>query len=120
VLGLVGAIFSTILSYRAASQANRAAAETARSAERQVEGEAYSRGQVMYEKLLTEADRHLDRLRSQIQLLSEELERVSKQLAAEQTANDLLRVQVRQLHERLQTMESHLGSPAGDATTGCD
>jgi len=104
-LGLAGVVLSAVLSYRTSRQVNTAALEASRVAERQVDGEAYARSQGFYEKLLSEADRHLDRLRTQIQLLGEDLERVSKQLADEQAANDLLRCQVRQLHERVNAME---------------
>jgi chromosome segregation ATPase len=116
-IGLVGAGFSAYLSYRSSTAANRAALQANRISELKVDAEAYDRSQGFYEKLLAEADKHLDRLRTQVQLLGDELERVSNQLNEEQNISDHLRTQVRSLQLRVSDMESsmtdfrrHLGS----------
>lgn len=106
VIGGLGAIGSAYLSYRASTSANRAAAEATKIKAVEAESEAYVRSQHFYEKLLEEADAHLDRLRTQVRLLGEELDRVTQQLSQEQHISDGLRTQIRALQNRIIDVES--------------
>lgn len=105
IVGLVGAMFSAYLSYRASTSANRAADEANRVAEKKVDAEAYERSQGFYEKMLQEADKHLDRLRQQVELLSAQLERVVNELNSEQVTSLSLRKRVHELQIQVSTME---------------
>jgi chromosome segregation ATPase len=115
-IGLVGSMLAGFLSYKASSAANKATADANRINEKKVDAEAYVRSQGFYEKLLQEADRHLDRLRKQVEELSEQLTRVSQLLNSEQTMSDALRGQVRQLQQKLTQMETTLNSMQTDLT----
>jgi chromosome segregation ATPase len=101
VIAAIGLIGSLSAGYRATTDANRVN-------EKKVDAEAYARSQGFYEKLLTEADKHLDRLRNQVTTVSEQLARVTEQLGEEQEVSDHLRTQLRGLQEKVVTMETAL------------
>jgi septal ring factor EnvC (AmiA/AmiB activator) len=108
VVGGVPAIVAAWFAYRASSNANAQTEETNRIAATKVDAEAYSRSQAFYEKLLTEADKHIDRLRSQVERLNDELDRVGAQAAQERDVANALRDQVRSLTRQVGAMEGTL------------
>ncbi len=115
-IGLSGSLAAGYLSYKASSQANKATQDANRINEKKVDAEAYARSQGFYEKLLSEADRHLDRLRTQVEALSEQLTRVTDQLGDEQQVSDSLRNQLRDLQIQVASMESALITMRVDLT----
>jgi septal ring factor EnvC (AmiA/AmiB activator) len=115
-IGLIGSALAGLLSYRASATANRATADANRINEKKVDAEAYARSQGFYEKLLVEADRHLDRLRKQVEELSEQLNRVTDQLNREQRMSDNLRNQVREMQQKMSALESTLTAMRVDLT----
>lgn len=103
---LVAAWFAYRASARANEQAAAQAEETNRIAATKVDAEAYERSQLFYEKLLGEADKHLERLRTQVDRLQDQLDRVNTQLANEQDVSNTLRNQVRILTTQVGSMEA--------------
>lgn len=104
-IGGVPAIVAAWFAYRSSVRANQSTDEANRIARTKVDAEAYERSQAFYEKLLGEADKHLDRLRAQVDLLSDQLNRVNQQLVSEQEVSATLRGQVRVLGAQVATME---------------
>lgn len=107
-VGGVPAIAAAWFAYRASVHANATTEESNRIASTKVDAEAYERSQVFYEKLLAEAERHLDRLRGQVDRLQDQLDRVNTQLASEQDVSNTLRNQVRSLFTQVNSMEGTL------------
>lgn len=109
-IGGIPAIAAAWFAYRASMRASETTSETNRIAATKVDAEAYTRSQQFYEKLLSEADKHLERLRREVDRVNDQLERVNSQLAQEQDVSNSLRNQIRALTTQVGSMETALSS----------
>jgi peptidoglycan hydrolase CwlO-like protein len=100
-IGGIPAIIAAIFAYKSSANANEVSVK-------KVDAEAYERSQQFYEKLLSEADRQLERLRVQVDRLNDQVDKVNTQLATEQDVSNVLRNQVRMLTTQVSTMEAML------------
>jgi chromosome segregation ATPase len=91
VLAALAAVIGAALSYRASTRANA-------TSDRKVDLEEFRDQQTRYKEMLSEADRHIDRIRSQ-------LDRVQDQLGREQDVSNLLRNEVRSLQGQVDMLE---------------
>lgn len=100
------ALVAGVPSVVAAAFAYRSSARANKISETKVDAEAYDRSQLFYEKLLAEAEKHLERLRSQVERLNDQLDRVNNQLAQEQDTSNALRNHVRTLQLQVNSLEA--------------
>lgn len=103
--GGIPAVIAAIFAYKSSIRANAVTAETNRLASTKVDAEAYERSQKFYESLLAEAEKHLERLRTQTDRLNDQVDRLNAQLANEQDVSNVLRNQVRGLTTQIGSME---------------
>lgn len=103
--GGVPAITAAYFAYRSSIRAAAVSAEANHIAASKVDAEAYERSQRFYESLVTEAEKHIDRLRGQTDKLNEQVDRLYAQIATEQDVSNVLRNQIRALTTQISTME---------------
>lgn len=94
VIAALAALGGAWLTYRASSRANK-------TNDRKVDLDEFKEAQAWYKERLAEADRHLERIRAQ-------LDRVNDQLAREQDVSNALRNELRSLQGQVDLLERTL------------
>ncbi len=90
IIASVVSLLTAYLTYRSSSRANQAN-------DRKVDIEEFNAQQARYKEMLAEQDRHIDRIRAQ-------LDRVADQLAREQDVSNALRNEIRALQGQVDAM----------------
>ena len=97
-LSLLGSLSAGYMAYRASTQANKIS-------DKKVDADAYERARTFYEKLLSDADRQLDRLRTQTDRMQDELSSMNTKLLTEQENSSSLKDHVRNLQRQVLGLE---------------
>lgn len=107
-IGGIPAILAALFAYRSSTRAARITDDANRLASTKVDADAYERSQRFYESLLHEAEKHIDRLRSQIEILNGQVDRLNSQLVTERDVSNSLRNQVKALTTQVSSMDATL------------